>query len=161
MPTGHPGKLNIMKRYGRGNWHLIPFALNRYCIEASRALPTCLQPVSTSQLTFRALCEFLTAVSLKTTIFWNVTPCSLIQTRWHFTANCCFRLQYRGIKTLEKEKKAADYSETSSIFFNALYAKRHNLRISAPLLFSSVQTPQFVELSLISSAVILFRPHHV
>ena len=83
MPTGQPGKLNIAKDYGRGNWQRISFALNRYCIETSRVLPTCLQPVSTSQLTFRALCEFLTAVSMKTTIFWNVTPCSLIQTHWH------------------------------------------------------------------------------
>jgi hypothetical protein len=41
MPTGHPGKLNITKKHGRGNWRLISFALNRYCIDTSRVLPTC------------------------------------------------------------------------------------------------------------------------
>jgi hypothetical protein len=45
-------------------------------------------------------------------------------------------------------------SETSNRFLNALYARRHNLRTSAPLLLSSVQTPQLVKLRLILSDVI-------
>ena len=87
MPTGHTGKLDITKKSGRGNWHLMPFALNRCCIETARALSTCLPPVCTSQLTLCARHEVLTAVSTKTTISWNVTPCSLIQTHWHFSVS--------------------------------------------------------------------------
>lgn len=126
MHTGHTEKLNITQRYGRGIWRLISLALNRYCIETSRVLPTCLQPVCTSQLTFRALCEFLTGVSMKTTIFWNVTRCSFIQTHWHFIAKCRFLPQYRGIITLKKKKQqiTPKCRRVSNRFFTVLYARR-------------------------------------
>ena len=51
-------------------------------------------------------------------------------------------------------------SEASNRFFNALYARRHNPRTSAPLLFSSVQSPQLVKLRLILSAVIFPKLRH-
>lgn len=39
--------------------------------------------------------QFVTTVTLKITIFWNVTPCSLVEVGQRFRGSYCFHRQYR------------------------------------------------------------------
>jgi hypothetical protein len=44
--------------------------------------------------------EVLTAVVMKKSIFWDITPCSPLQMKWCFRGTCCLHLQDQRISRL-------------------------------------------------------------
>jgi hypothetical protein len=51
--------------------------------------------------------EILTAVTMKNTVFWDATPCNLIEVYRRFVGTYCLHLQGRGISRARKQASSA------------------------------------------------------
>jgi hypothetical protein len=55
-----------------------------------------------------AVFEILTALVMKSTIFWHITPCSPLKVNKYFGAICHFQLQGRRISQTINQREAAE-----------------------------------------------------
>jgi hypothetical protein len=65
---------------------------------------------------FRAVgSEVLTAVVMKSSIFWDTTPCSPLKANWRFGATCRLHLQGRKISRAKRPawNRSADFQQTT------------------------------------------------
>jgi hypothetical protein len=55
---------------------------------------TCLTKISVgSAITIRVRLEMFIVVTVKVAVFWDVTPCKLVEVYWHISGTCCLHLQ--------------------------------------------------------------------
>jgi hypothetical protein len=50
--------------------------------------------------------EFLTAVVMKSSIFWDITPCSPLKVNWRFGGTCRLHLQGRKISRARNQRES-------------------------------------------------------
>jgi hypothetical protein len=69
---------------------------------------------SFEQFSYNIGCEVLTAVVIKSTIFWDITPCSLLKHNRHFGETYLLDLQGRRISRVRDQRYSRWQAEPGS-----------------------------------------------
>jgi hypothetical protein len=80
----------------------------------------CMYSLGFWMLEFGSLCcsllIIITLQSTKSSIFWDITPCSPLKLNRRFGGTCCFHLQCRRISQARNQREGSDPEDQSNMF---------------------------------------------